>query len=517
MLGGAPGQNIQGLGKFYGVSKMRLIGMALLAFLLAATALFLSNSETLRLGVRAISEVALGPQLTFETTAKPHAAHKRSAMVHRLDPSEPIILTGLPAYQSATFAMPVDARPASGYLQIDTTTQVLSGVEGVLRVSIDNSKRAELLLRPGEGRRSLRIELTEHDIAREKLVVSFSLQGDGPQLPCGVDKSLEAIVEIETTSAIFLELEKPLESNRDKALVAGNQIRVVWSDNIKDGALLAARRLLLAGASASFDPDGIAKDEADALADLLVKTRARPVLAWSDVLSPNSSIFGTRYFRHQHKWRVQYDMSRAQDRRLPGTLDLSMQFSRQLGGAYWQVSVTLNGHLVDQSLHEDTKLRRLVELPTKHQQRINVIEVTASSTFDAPGECNRGPELFAEVQAQTSLVPSSDVFTDRLLSLLDKLKTGWTVSATDLTQAEARKAAELLALLPDSEATSANNVKISALNRGASLDAWRGLETEAWLVSFDEDQRARAQTISEYASSEAREVVLVVDFAGVGS
>ena len=124
---------------------MRLIGMGLLAFLLAGVALSLTNSESLRLSAQLMTEKVLGPRLAFETSADNQAEIVAGkAVVRRTHIGTPIILTGLPAYQSATFYLPIDARPSSGHLKIDTTMQILSGVEGVLWVSIGNKKRAEL-------------------------------------------------------------------------------------------------------------------------------------------------------------------------------------------------------------------------------------------------------------------------------------------------------------------------------------------------------------------------------------
>lgn len=53
--------------------------------------------------------------------------------VKRANPDHPVILSGRPTYQRGAFIVPVDARPMSGYLQIDATSQGLDGVEGVLR------------------------------------------------------------------------------------------------------------------------------------------------------------------------------------------------------------------------------------------------------------------------------------------------------------------------------------------------------------------------------------------------
>ena len=172
-----------------------------MAFVLAGIALFLANSETLRLGARTLSEVALGPRLTFETTVQPKAASKSGAVVYRTGPSVPLILSGFPAYQSAAFLMPIDARPTSGYLQINATVQALAGIEGVLRISIGNSKRAELLLRPGEGRDALCVSNLRIRISQESSWSSRSAYKD----------------RVRTRPATSMKVLKPLSRSRRPA------------------------------------------------------------------------------------------------------------------------------------------------------------------------------------------------------------------------------------------------------------------------------------------------------------
>jgi len=189
---------------------MRMIGIGLMGFLLAGVALLLSTMNILEKGQRYVSELTDGPQLIFEDRKAVQRTDEHKAVVFRSGPNHPIILSGLPAYQGVAFALPVDARPTSGYLQIDVTSQVLEGVEGVLRISIDNARRGEMLLRPGEVGRSLQIPLSPTDFAGDQLVVSFSLQGTSARSYCSSDDGFEAIVEIETTSAVYLTLNRPL-------------------------------------------------------------------------------------------------------------------------------------------------------------------------------------------------------------------------------------------------------------------------------------------------------------------
>ncbi|MEP3295224.1 MAG: hypothetical protein ABJO27_01830, partial [Pseudoruegeria sp.] len=163
---------------------MRMIGIGLMGFLLAGVALLLSTMNIVERGQRYLNELTDGPQLVFEDRRALPAAQANTATLYRSTPNHPLILSGLPSYQGVVFNMPMDARPTSGYLQIDATLQVLEGVQGVLRISIDNVRRGEMLLHPGEVGRSLRISLSPTDFARERLVVSFSLQGEGPHTFC---------------------------------------------------------------------------------------------------------------------------------------------------------------------------------------------------------------------------------------------------------------------------------------------------------------------------------------------
>ena len=126
-----------------------MIGIGLMGFLLAGVALLLSTMNLWERAQWAVQTKINGPQLVFETPAATPVSDQDTAVVSRSNPDLSVILSGLPAYQSVTFDLPLNARPTSGYLQIDATLQVLAGVEGVLRVSIDNVRRGEMLLHPG--------------------------------------------------------------------------------------------------------------------------------------------------------------------------------------------------------------------------------------------------------------------------------------------------------------------------------------------------------------------------------
>jgi len=440
-----------------------MIGIGLMGFLLAGVALLLSTMNILERGQRYVSELTQGPQLVFEDRAAVPAADIYEAVIHRSNPNYPVILSGLPAYQGVAFNMPVDARPTSGYLQIDATLQVLEGVEGVLRISIDNARRGEMLLRPGEVGRSLQIPLSPTDFAREQLVVSFSLQGEGPRSQCSTDDGFEAVVEIETTSAVILTLNRPLETARDRINGWGQMVRVAWPDWLKPEEKV--RRLVLATQFQQRNVETIMVDahSVDALTTSELRAAlpyyprvdaATDQLAWPRSLAQRGANAGLRHFHNKTIWRERYDLRQGEKTQFPAALDLSLAMGRQPSGTMWSLTVTLNNRLVHQQSIEPTQTRyeANVALPKDMQAAVNVIEVTMASKHSSDSECNRGPELVAEMLPDTKLIASESTYSNMLTELrlalahIGALRVGL---VSELTAADAQVASTMLAsILP---------------------------------------------------------------------
>lgn len=504
---------------------MRLIGIGLLAFLLAGLALLLARSEMVGQTWRAVQTLTDGPQLRFET---PMAAEDHSGAHHviirRAGPAAPIILSGLPAYQGAVFHMPIDARPTSGYLQIDATSQVLDGVEGVLRISIDNTRRAEVLLHPGEAVRAVRIELTAADIARAQLVVSFSVLGTGPNPVCTQDHAIEAVVEIETTSALYLSLDAPLETPRDRIAVWGDQLRLVWDGEAR--RLLQAVDARRAGVQAVFVHEaGVSFSEGDAALQGLWAERSpmvRPEFAWSDALAEGGGLFGLRRFHGSTTWRVRYDLARAQRNNLPGVLALSMVIPPLSHGAGWQLTVTHGDSLVAHFTGDagQTNVEERIEIPERAGLS-HVIEITLSATFQPDGPCNHGPEMLAEILPETRIIPSETQANDPVAALRQELANRQSIVvsvAGTLNTAEAAVATDLLdAVLPVHPIATASDTApdIGVLPRGTRLSAYP--EAGLWLLFRDVQGDLVTAPAAAYAGRDLPAVGLLVDLTGRAS
>lgn len=418
---------------------MRMIGIGLLGFLLAGVALFLSTMNIVERG----QTMLFGqPQLNFEMRDAAEITSNHTATIKRSNPNQPIILSGLPAYQGVSFHLPLDARPTSGYLQIDVTTQVMDNVEGVLRISIDNVRRGEVLLHPGTGRRSVQISLSPMDFARDRLVVSFSLQGQGPGRTCTSDVGVEAIVEIETTSAIFLNLDRPLETSRDRIAAWGQLARVAWSPNLTpkqqmERVAVAAQYKLLGAEVVMVDT---ARQDAITPADLRKSLRNNQVPDVHQVASAgiaqSGSNAGLRQFAKATTWRVRHNFRDQNNAIMPTALELSLMLGTQFTDSSWSVIVTLNDRLIFERVIEKgtTDFAQRITLPSDMMALSNLIEVTATSTGQDTTGCADKGDLIAEMLPQTHLVFGEVSYADPLQDVLAAVNAKDSLSIASLNE-----------------------------------------------------------------------------------
>nr|WP_237693245.1 cellulose biosynthesis cyclic di-GMP-binding regulatory protein BcsB [Octadecabacter algicola] len=474
----------------------------------------LSTTGLLERGQHYVGTLKHDQSLVFEDRKAVESSGEDIAMVYRSNPNHPVILSGLPAFQSIQFNLPLDARPTSGYLQINATLQALEGVEGVLRISIDGTKRGEVLLRPGVVERSLQIPLSPTDFVRDQLVVSFSLQGEGPGSSCSRNEGLEAVVEIETTSLLALTLDRELETPRDRVHAWGNLVRVAWPDWLQQEERI--RRLILAS---QFEMEGIQSVMVDGQSnDALTTNDMRNALPffeaqeddlggadWPKELAQSGANAGIRHFYRGTTWRERYDLRDDPALRVPATLELHLALGRQIHPQGWTVTVALNNRLVYQEIvaPEDTKFEASVPLPEEMQTRENVIEISVISPHRSVGECDNGPELIAELLPTTALYHGDATYNDSIdelratLEWLDRLNV-WAFA--DLSASDAQVASAMLgALLPDAVAIGPNtesaNIILTSTNRSIAAFPSSG---PVWLVTRDPiSQKLVAEVIQE--------------------
>lgn len=478
------------------VNNMRMIGIGLLGCLLAGIALLLSTMNILEKGQRYVREITTGPQLVFEHRASVQAETSHKATLSRINSDQPIILSGFPAYQSVAFSMPVDARPTSGYLQINATSQVLDGVDGVLRISIHNTRRGEMLLRPGEAGRALQIPLSPTDLAGPQLVVSFSLQGTAPQRQCGPDDGIAAVVEIETSSAIHLTLDAPLSSVGDRVRAWGDMVWIGWPHWLKKEEQL--RRLVLATQLSRYnlatvfqsaEPNQVLSTED--LRDLLETAPGPLQVAFNDGrFAVSGANAGARRFHRKAVWRERYDLVGAAARPMPTQVALNMRLGQLIGDQFWSLSATLNGRLVYQSniAGAQSDLNVTINLPSDIHAAANTLEIVATTTHGRMGPCHEGPELVAEILPTSRLIAGDAFFADPLTELQSTLRDVFPVKVAltgSLTAADATIAQSLLSQAIPAEASFKPTMEAAHLTMLAPSATRTTVTGPAWLVTAD--------------------------------
>ncbi len=483
---------------------MRIIGLGLLAFLLTGTTLALSQSEIVKNGFNTLKDKRRNTQLIFEPDTSDVKTTKGERVAFlRSDASAPLILSGLPAFGSARFSLPISAQAQSGYLQLDTTMQSLAGVEGVLRVSIDNTRRGEVLLVPGLVSRSVKFPLSSKDLSKESLVVSLSLVGSGPSAACSNEDHLATIAEIEPSSVMVLTFDTPLQTTEDQISAWGDDLRIEWpqeqnaqnrADNIAKAAMLQRQ-----GYAVSFhDNDGL---DAAALSSLLTSvdqhaTTPKTERAFPLALTEFSGNAGARDFKHRTTWRTRYNLERTTDSEIPGHLNVDLNLGPLPADNQWTVSAKLNGHLLiaDMLVAGTRDFTTRLELPAAYQGTSNLIEISATSGQELEGECNNGPDLIAELTENSFLLGSGQKLTGPLSDLRAALAQKETLSvksAGAISTANAKAFAALIAGVISGTVTVQGDLEtadITLLTRAdtAALPGSDQVNQNDWVVFMDE-------------------------------
>jgi hypothetical protein len=478
---------------------MRMIGVGLLAFLLAGAAIAISYLDFWQRGWQQIEALADDRSLVFEGREPPYQAPAGTPTVAalRVEPEGAMILSGFPAYQSAEFLLPISARPLAGELRIDATVQAVAGAEGAMRVSVNGTRRGELLLHPGRSTSTLLIPLLPEELAGERVAVTFSLAGASPLPPCGLEAASPVVVEVESSSRLDLTLDRPLEDARDRVLTWGRQVRVGWADRLPAGE--RERRLALAadlarrGLPVSFvstgDRDGL---DTEALRTLVASDFARPGDAeatWPVPVAADGANAGARRFVRGTTWRTRYEASAMPGGTYPSALGLSLVLGPLPDAEAWTVTATLNGRLVHTERATAGALSRHIPLPQAAQAAANAIEVSAFSSHDPEGVCNGGPELVAEMTAASVLYGGGKAFSDGLTALHAALAGHDTIHVevgAATVPADAALAARLIAsaaprgMTPRPGPGDGRQVRARIIRPDAPLDA--GSAAEQWLV-----------------------------------
>lgn len=508
---------------------MRLIGVGLLAFVLVGVLILLGQGGAFKSGWNKLSG---GDQQQFSdyegTTDKGSDTSGTSVFTKGQDSTTPLILSGLPSYTGLVFRLPTDSRPINGRYELRYSSRVAEGVEGVLRVSINGIKRADILLNQSKSQQKVEIELTASELSSAVLDVGLSLQGRGSIAQCSPNDSIAAVVEIKPESGLRLELAKAVETTNDQLALWGGRIPVSWQARKGNDdtlvTLIHGARLVQKGYSLHFGQNGL-----DSAALTKLSTEAK---AYNDVflqpaypipLTGNNVNQAVRKFDRQTSWRYHYSVKDLPDQILPSALDLRLVVGPTGNDARYDVTVTLNDHMLfSRRLSPQTeRVSQSISLPAGLHQADNKVEISLASGDSNYNRCGNDTQSIAELLPETVLRGGGQRASDNLSLLRSKL---YAVDKVALlgeidTAVDAQAVAQLLGEL-DPRGLSFVTGRTAAKIRIISGDiiaaiARESAQADDWIVyrSLDRNGGVVARPVGEIKALSGPAVALLVSIS----
>jgi|GEM_PF-5843845 len=413
---------------------MRLMIIGIIAFGLATLAMVIADGRLLRtLGVASLwgGDVK---QVRF-TTSNWIPNQSLDEIIIPMPQGHWKTMSGFPSYASLEFPLPQHTSIEEGRLVLEFSLQMPPSGGGAIRVMINNDKRADLLLDHSQKKYRLLIELNDNDVQQEQLLISLSTDGYGASGECPDDRSRVAVIEITPKTRLELQLAKPIEHPADAAILAGNPIRLLVSDQAAQRArerlLALANKLDQGGVDVQFVADEefskqIAirvdpktsearfdqrtkqiivsgpRDAALLLSNLRKKNHPAPSVK-NNQTAISVELFGAsiraKHFRHEVKWRIAYALKDMPKGKAPGQFDLNIFHSLVPNRSKNLLSVIFNDNLLHSMTAGEQKnmLTQNILLPLDKTRLENVIEVSILTNEDRIGVCNPGREALAQL------------------------------------------------------------------------------------------------------------------------
>ncbi|KUF11829.1 hypothetical protein [Pseudoponticoccus marisrubri] len=398
---------------------MRLVGVLATCFVLLA-ALIYGFQHRAEIGLQLadrVKEMIPAETAAVDAHALPAAATPAELIMPMREAGRLNAFSGFPGYTKATFALPRSSAAQSGVLLLDLNGELEQGAQGILRVTVNGVRRAELVLDEGRLRRRLAVPLNIRDLAGQTVTVALSAEGQAPQAECTADWNGGIVAQILPSSHLKLVIDAPLSDPADLLLAQAAPRLLEWPEAgpMRAGLLRAAHLNATQGEDillASADSGALAMDAGlmDALEARAVAraTTERDVLDLAAALGRKRSVA----FEGEAGWRVTFDRRRFAQGAPAAALDLQMRYDAAGDDSGWLLSVRLNDRLVHSEALDGAsgQIARRLELPTADQPMLNDLRVTLTSAEQRAGRCIAGRPASADIlQARLTLAaPEAD-------------------------------------------------------------------------------------------------------------
>ncbi|RED12243.1 hypothetical protein [Pontivivens insulae] len=515
---------------------MRLIGIALLAFLLAGVAFLLTER---RAEVLAAVPLLSGSERIvhrFDQSGAPNLQDVDESFERVWIAAEGTdrwtALSGVPSYATLRFNLPRDVVGLAGELTLDLRSDIAEGTEGEFRINVNGIRRGVLTIRPGMDDYTVKLPLSADDLIRRQLVVSMAMIGDTPSAVCSTDEGYGALLHVEPTSRLTLALEEPITTFADQLLVAGEPAELLWPVADRDAqaqALATAVSAQVTGhavrfvrpdqaTEATIDPadyDGTLPPSASAVLPLNWPVQAEEAGASTDAVT----------FERGANWTFALARSALQDRTLPNRLDLNLRLQPLPGEAAWMLNVQHAGSILYQEriAGSRTDYRAIIPLGEADDAELLRYEVNLQADWEGRGPCLIRPELTAQLLPSTQIsggqVAPASAMEPLLAALGSTPSIGiqlWT--ETDVTTANAMMglAQDLIVGAAGVEAESDRDVILAMAEPNEALEFARTRPGPAWVRGYftpgdaAETLPLEGTMLDVLASSDAPRAVMVI-------
>lgn len=513
---------------------LRLLGIAILVFLLVGFAMIYSRDSAFRYGVSSFLSGAGGAisRGFADLTGSGSAADQLESTTLRVArPNQTgwVGLAGFPDQTEVHFPMPRLGGYIDGRLDLLFDVQLAQGGDGLLTINVNGEKRNEIVLNTGNNGYEVSIPLRPSDLLGERIVVGLAARGttnSGQICPTESANSGSAI-SLLPESALVLSTLQDVNDPETALIAAPEPLQLYLGQDLRAQtvAVWAAQHMARAGVLSRLVDDPltpgriIVTDEDDAPVQLdpggnivlngaagvaravsfhRADTIAPAVLTnWpirADQLTTETMV---RNFRGSKRWVLPYKIADLPGGLMPTRLDLALRTSLLAEDYQWVVRVSLNGNLLQTSRlpGSEPDIRLAVDLPVDLQGLSNSLQVELIDTSPNQSICRAAPDAQAQLLPETSLTASGPQPDAGWGAMVRKLAQAAAVApgnhgVIDADQAT-RVAAMLMQFLP-----AAANVAFAPDVPPMTIAVLDKTEMTSFLHSYDKESAAETLLIS---------------------
>lgn len=441
---------------------IRLLAVAVLVFVIVGFSMIYSRDTAFRYGVSTFfgnSWGALGRTVSAIPGLGGIAGEPKltATELRMLRPKQRswIGLTGFPDQTEIRFPVPVAGGFLEGELDLRFDVQLAQSGDGLLSISVNGTRRSEIVLNTGHNAYDVRIPLDASDLLANHVLVKLSTRGttkSGQNCPTDAANS-GAAVSVLPESAMILRSMRESKHPETLLMTMAEPLKIqlgtdeeaqaiaVWTmqrmrragveailvdkmqaspsiEVIDHGAVEVSRarngNVVLAG------NDGVTRAIAFHRADL------RPpegLTAWPVSASQLTTETTVRNFLGSQRWTIPYSIADLPLGRMPTNFGLALKTSTQPEEFEWEVRVSLNGNLLqsDRFAGSIADISMDIALPTRLQGLSNTLVIELIDTSPNQSICRAGPDAQAQLLPQSALTADGPQPTDGWGALVRQL------------------------------------------------------------------------------------------------